>query len=70
MWEKCMIGYFLLFLSIDFLFSLSGIQFPPYCYHVSCAYRIRDEHKRSKRNTDSTDATDLFFHGSSFYCIG
>ena len=25
----------------------------------------RDDHKRSKRITDSTDATDLFFHGLS-----
>ena len=31
---------------------------------------LRDKHKRSKRNTDSTDATDLFFHGFFFCCLG
>ena len=31
---------------------------------------LRDDHKRSKRITDSTDATDLFFHGFLFDAFG
>ena len=31
---------------------------------------LRDDHKRSKRITDSTDATDLFFHGFLSCCLG
>ena len=31
---------------------------------------LRDDHKRSKRNTDNTDATDLFFHGFLFDVFG
>ena len=31
---------------------------------------LRDDHKRSKKITDSTDATDLFFHGFLFDAFG
>ena len=31
---------------------------------------LRDDHKCSKRITDNTDATDLFFHGFLFDAFG
>ena len=30
---------------------------------------LHDDHKRSKRNTDSMDATDLFIHGFLFSIV-
>ena len=39
---------------------------PPILLSCIMCSSLRDDHKRSKRITDSTDATDLFFHG--FLC--
>ncbi len=36
----------------------------------ACGHHKCDDHKRSKRITDSTDATDLFFHGFLFDVLG
>ena len=64
------IKIFFLFLSIDiFLFSLSGIHsaHTVIMYHVFIASR---RPQAFKEDTDSTDATDLFFHGFLFDAFG
>ena len=58
-----MIGYFLLFLSIDFLFSLSGIQFPPIL--LSCI--MCSSHSREPRAFKGSGyITDIVREGTVF----
>ena len=62
--------FFFVFIHLYFLlFSFSGIQFPCsyHVYHVLIASR---RPQAFKEDTDSTDATDLFFHGFLFYAFG
>ena len=60
---------FCCFYPLIFLFSLSGIQFP-YSYHVYHVLIASRRPQAFKEDTDSTDATDLFFHGFLFDAFG
>ena len=65
------IKIFFLFLSIDIFFCLAFLEYSSLhtviMYHVFIASR---RPQAFKEDTDSTDATDLFFHGFLFDAFG